>query len=75
MSATDENVMKYLALQELFKSHTRDSLERDPIVGEIRKRIADQTQQDPNVLLRIKTLKNKQCSIDLRRNSRMTTEK
>ena len=64
MSAVDENVMRYSALQALFKAHAQDSLERDPIVGEIRKRIADLTRRDPDVLLRLKTLKNKQCSIN-----------
>ena len=71
MTAIDENVMKYLALQELSKDYVRDNIERDPIVKEIRRRIADLTQQDPNVLSRVKSLENKQYS---ERNSNLISQ-
>ena len=63
MFAIDESIMRYLALQELFKDYGWDALERDPILTEIKKQITDLVQRDPGVVSRVKTLGRRRLSV------------
>ena len=55
----DENIMQYLALQDLLRFFAQDNIEGDSSIKEIEKRISVLIRQDPEILVRLENIKKR----------------